>query len=127
MPNAMMIMFFHRRQYNLPNPGSSQVVTRSIQLGKIRPKNDRHSAPTSDMTGPNSGTAIAMATMKKITNNIILKDTNYICVLQYVLICHYDKDLPVHTTKVTLSKYSKKFGCDVNRCLVPFQMISKGT
>lgn len=65
MPNAMMIKFFHRRQYPLPNPGSSHVVTRSIQLGKIKPKNDKHSAPTSDMTGPNSGTAIAMPTIEK--------------------------------------------------------------
>lgn len=62
MPNAMMNMFFHRRQLNLPKPGSSQFVTRSTQLGRIRPKNDRHSAPTSDMTGPKSGTAMAVAT-----------------------------------------------------------------
>lgn len=65
IPNAMITRFFHRRQYPLPNPGSSQHVTRSIQLGNIKPKNDRHSAPTSDITGPKLGTAIATATGKK--------------------------------------------------------------
>lgn len=65
MPNIMMTTFFHRRQYPLPNPGSSQHVTRSIQLGKIRPKNDRHNAPTSDMTGPRLGQAIATKTRIK--------------------------------------------------------------
>lgn len=75
MPKIIINTFFHKRQY--PTPRLSQVMTRSIKLGSINPKNERHKAPTRLMKGPKFGTE--MATMTEKTNFLLL-----CCVANYV-------------------------------------------
>lgn len=55
------------------------------------------------------------------------RNTRRISVTPVSVLGGHKRNSPVHTTNNTLSKYSNITGRDVNRCLVPFQMISKGT
>lgn len=64
-PKQTKNMFFQSTQLKRPRPfGLSQKATVSITAGKMRPRNERQTAPTNEMKGPRFGIAIAVAKVR---------------------------------------------------------------
>lgn len=73
-PKMRTRMFFQMRQFPAPNP-TSQYVTISIKIGKMRPRSEKANAPIRPMKGPIVGTAIASPTAA--TTSAVLTTYSY--------------------------------------------------